>query len=67
MRVIRNVKFDTDTFCTIVDGEITYIRTGAAAFAEFYDIEVKSLKITVEVPKGQDEVGISEIRILGKV
>lgn len=67
VRVIRNVKFDTDTFCTMSDGEITYIRTGAAAFAEFYDIDVKSLKITVEVPEGQDEVGISEIRILGKV
>lgn len=67
VRVIRDVKFDTDTFCTIVGGEITYIRSGAAAFAEFYDIEVKSLKITVEVPKGQEEVGISEIRILGKV
>ena len=67
VRVIRDVKFDTDTFCTVSGGEITYIRTGAAAFAEFYDIDVKSLNITVDVPEGQDEVGISEIRILGKV
>ncbi len=36
------------------------------AYAEFDALTVKSVKITVEVPKGQESVGISEIRILGK-
>lgn len=70
VRVIRDVKFDTDQYCRVGGADndtILYVLSGAAAFAEFYDVEVKNIKITVEVPEGQQQVGISEIKILGKV
>ena len=38
----------------------------SAAYAVFESLQVKTIKITVEVPKGQEKVGISEIKILGK-
>ena len=38
----------------------------AAAFAEFYDVAVTNIKITVELPENQSKVGLSEIKILGK-
>ncbi len=69
VRVIRDVKFDVDQYCTIGgqnNDTIKYVKSGSAAFAEFYDVNVKSVKITVDLPEGQDEVGISEIKILGK-
>ncbi len=69
VRVIRDVKFDTEQFCRMggIDGTtVSYVVSGAAAFAEFYDVSVKNVKITVDVPEGQKSVGISEIKILGK-
>lgn len=69
VRVIENVKFDIEQYCEIGgqnNDTVRYIKSGAAAFAEFNELKVKSVKITVEVPKGQDKVGISEIKILGK-
>ena len=35
-------------------------------YAEFDELNVKSVRITVEVPENQASVGISEVRILGK-
>ncbi len=70
VRVIRDVKFNLEEYCEVSGDNneiIDYVMSGAAAFAEFYDVKVKTLKITVEVPEEQDEVGISEIKILGKV
>mgnify|MGYP003308262085 CR=1 FL=1 len=56
--------------CAGTDTEITTEQTlpdiYANAYAEFNELNVKSVKITVEVPEGQETVGISEIRILGK-
>ena len=70
VRVIRDVKFDVEQYCTM-GGEygniVKYVNSGSAAFAEFYDVSVKSIKITVEVPQKQERVGISEIKVLGKV
>lgn len=69
VRVIQNVKFDTELYCRMGgenNQDVLYVLSGAAAFAEFYDIEVQKIKITVEVPQGQEQVGISEIKILGK-
>ena len=68
-RVVRDVKFDAEKYCEMggQNGDrVIYVKSGAAAFIEFYDINVKSVKITVDVPAGQEQVGISEIRILGK-
>ena len=45
--------------------EINYISPGASIFAEFAELEVKSVRITVPVRDGQDMASISEIRILG--
>ena len=68
-RMMRDIAFDTEQYCQLggQNGDrLIYVKSGTAAFAEFYDIEVTSVKITVDVPEGQDRVGISEIRILGK-
>ncbi len=69
-RLIRDINFDTEQYCELggQNGDrILYVMPGAAAFAEFYDIEVKCVKITIEKPANQDKVGLSEVRILGKV
>lgn len=67
-RVIRDFSFDVDQYCEVSEfsGEINYVTSGAAAFAEFYDLNVTSVSITVDLPEGHERVGISEIRILGK-
>jgi len=68
VRVIRDVKFDTEQYCRMggIDGTtVSYVLSGAAAFAEFKEVKVKNIKITVEVPEGQEKVGLSEIKILG--
>lgn len=67
IRYIDNVIFSSENFkANDYDGSIYYIVSGAAAYAEFDELNVKSIRITVEIPEGQDSVGISEIRILGK-
>ena len=68
-RVVRDVTFDITHNGETggADGDsLIFVKSGAAAFIEFYDIDVTSVKITVDVPEGQESVGISEIRILGK-
>lgn len=66
-RFIKDLEFSSEFFkSNDLDGSIYYITPGAAAYAEFSELDVKSIRITVEVPEGQESVGISEIRILGK-
>jgi hypothetical protein len=67
VRYIENIAFSSEHFeANDYDGAIFYITPGAAAYAEFNELNVKSLRITIEIPQGQESVGISEIRILGK-
>ncbi|MBR5570037.1 MAG: family 43 glycosylhydrolase [Oscillospiraceae bacterium] len=67
VRYIDDVAFSSEYYsANDLDGTIYYVKLGAAAYAEFDELNVKTVKITVEVPKGQESVGISEIRILGK-
>ena len=67
IRYIDNVEFSSEYYqSNSLDNSLYYITPGAAAYAEFEKLHVKTVEITVEVPKGQDSVGISEIRILGK-
>lgn len=67
IRYIDGIQFGSDNFrANDYDGSIYYITPGAAAYAEFNELNVKSVRVTVEVPEGQESVGISEIRILGK-
>ena len=67
IRYIDDVVFSSENFkANDYDGSIYYIVSGAAAYAEFNELNVKSIRITIEVPEGQESVGISEVRILGK-
>lgn len=67
IRCIQNITFSAEYYkANDFDGSIFYVVPGAAAYAEFNELNVKSVRVTVEVPEGQETVGISEVRILGK-
>lgn len=68
VKTIHDVQFDRRNmdFAGEDAGELMYVKSGAAAVAEFYDTLVKEVRVTLSVPEGQEDVGISEIRILGK-
>lgn len=67
IRYIEDVQFSSENYqANDYDGSFYYITPGSAAYAEFDQLNVKSVRITVEVPELQQEVGISEVRILGK-
>lgn len=60
---MNNLKYDWDWF---FDDEYQLIRPGGAAVAEFDELPVKTIKITVQTPAGQEKLGIGEIVVLGK-
>ena len=67
VRYIKDVELSAECYqANDYDGSIFYISPGAAAYAEFDELNVKSIRITIDVPANQDSVGISEIRVLGK-
>ena len=67
VRYIKDVELSRECYqANDYDGSIFYISPGAAAYAEFDELNVKSIRITIDVPANQDSVGISEIRVLGK-
>ena len=67
IRYIKDVELSAECYqANDYDGSIFYISPGAAAYAEFDELNVKSIRITIDVPANQDSVGISEIRVLGK-
>lgn len=67
IRCIENIKFSEEYYrANDLDDSIYYVVPGASAYAEFNELNVKTIKITVEVPEGQEAVGISEVRIIGK-
>ena len=67
VRYIENIQFTAENYqANDFDGAIYYIVPASAAYAEFNELNVKSVRITIDVPEGQSEVGISEVRILGK-
>ena len=67
IRYIEEIKLSKECYQeSELDGSVFYATPGAAAYAEFEELNVKSVEITMEVPKGQETVGISEVRILGK-
>lgn len=71
---IKELKVDTQS-CVVYDQfelmngnyVITDVVYGASAYAEFDALKVKSIRFTVEVPKGQEKTGISEIAVVGKI
>ena len=67
VRYIKDVELSAECYqSNDYDGSVYYISPGVAAYAEFDELNVKSIRITIEVPENQDSVGISEIRVLGK-
>lgn len=67
IRYIDNLKLSKDCYTVNeLNEEIYYIKPGASIYAEFEELNVKAVKITIEVPEEQESVGISEVRILGK-
>ncbi len=63
---MKDIQFDFEENGLLYDGNVDYVKSGAFAYAEFYDQKVTSVKVTMDIPEGQEQVGISEIRILGK-
>ena len=67
IRCVEDMEFSQEYYrANDYDNAIYYVTPGACAYAEFYELNVTSVRVTVEVPEGQDSVGISEVRILGK-
>ena len=68
--IIRDVPFLVERFAEVTQFEdevsIDMLVPCAAAYAEFKEISVKSIEITVSVPDSNKCVGISEIAVLGK-
>ena len=65
---LENVELCSDYYtASDYNGEIMYIAVAAPIYAEFYELaDIKTVRITVEVPEYASSIGISEIRILGK-
>lgn len=61
--VINNLPFDWDWNC---EAEISFMRPGGAAIAEFDEMPVKSIKIYLTSASGAEELALSEIFVLGK-
>lgn len=67
IRFIKDLQFSKENYRADDLYDIAYYVTpGSAVYAEFDELKVKAIRITVEVPEGQKTVGISEVRILGK-
>lgn len=67
VRYIKDIELSAECYqANDYDGSVFYISPGAAAYAEFDELNVKSIRITIDVPENQESVGISEIRVLGK-
>ena len=68
--VIRDVPFPVERYANVTQaGEMTIVRRlvpGATAYAEFDEVQVKRIEITISIPESNECVGISEIAVLGK-
>jgi hypothetical protein len=60
---IENLKFDFERYANTDAG---MMRVGAAAVAEFDELLVKDITITLSSPAGAEGVNISEIAVIGK-
>lgn len=68
--VIRDVPFPVERYANVTQvSGMTIIRRlvpGTAAYAEFDEMQVKRIEITVSIPESNECVGIAEIAVLGK-
>ncbi len=60
---IEDLPFDWDWH---FEDDYEFMRPGGAAIAEFYDLPVKSITITINSPAGAESLAIGEIVVLGK-
>lgn len=60
---IKNLPFDWDWH---FEADNEFMRPGGAAIAEFDELPVKKITITVDSPTGADAIAINEIVVLGK-
>lgn len=70
---IKELNLDTKTNCfynqfDLENGIETLeaVTYGGGVWAEFKEINVKKIRFTVEVPEGQESVGLSEIAVMGR-
>ena len=70
---IRELDLDTQANCFFNEFDLENgietleaVAYGGGVWAEFKEISVKKIRFTVEVPKGQESVGLSEIAVMGK-
>lgn len=61
--VIKELGFDWDWHC---DYDYEFMRPGGAAIAEFAEMPVKSITITLQAPEGAEYLSLGEIVVLGK-
>jgi len=60
---IKNLAFDFENYANV---DFEMMRAGAAAIAEFDELLIKDITITIFSPEGQDGISISDIVVLGK-
>ena len=60
---IDNMYYDLEKYSQLDSG---VMRPGAPLIAEFDELQINSVTITFVCPEGQENIGISEIVLLGK-
>ena len=60
---INNLPYDWDWH---YEPDAEFVRPGGAAIAEFYDMPVKRITLTINTPDGADALALNEIVVLGK-
>ena len=60
---IENLKFDFEKYA---NSKSEFMRPGGSAIAEFDELPVKKITLTISAPEGSDGFAISEIVVLGK-
>lgn len=67
IKFIKDLEFSKEYYkANDLNGQVYYVTPGSCVYAEFDELKVKSVRVTIEVPAGQNSVGISEIKVLGK-
>lgn len=61
--VINDLPFDWDWH---FESDYEFMRPGGAAIAEFYELPVNKMVITINTPSGADRLALGEIVVLGK-
>ena len=60
---VDNLKFDWDWNC---EQDNLFLKPGGAVVAEFDEMPVKSITLTIQTPEGAEGISIGEIVVLGK-